>query len=120
MKLANKKIKKLLIIDTIVCICIGILGYISITHYLSSSWKDVAMPYLSENEEIISEIGITKKLKYKGMKENAEEDGRPVYFEVTTDRGEFFVILWMDAIQTNPNKFIVTKHIVKNVIVEKA
>ena len=112
MKLNSKTIKTIILVDLIVCICAGIFGILFFKLYLSTSWKNDAMPYLSKNEELICEIGIVEKVKYRGMHKCAEADGRPVYFEVTTERGEFFVILWMDTLENNSNEFFVTKHLV--------
>ena len=97
----------------LISLVVGIVSVIVLMVSENKTWTSVAEPYFSNNAEISEEIGEILNFKYLDMKSVSEEDGRPVCFKVLTQKGEFYITLWMEQISIEPDEFIVSKHLIE-------
>lgn len=89
---------------------LGVGSVFLIENLSKKHFEEYAWSYLSENSDLIGEIGEVQSYECLGREETGDQDGLPVHFEVKAEKGDFHVILWFTIISFDPDEYEIVKH----------
>ena len=111
----NKKIIIIVIAIGIFYVTAAIFGLTVQKVMLDKSnkyFEEIAEPYFSENAELEEEVGKIKSFECYGRAPKAEQDGLPVCYMVHGEKGDYYVVLWIETVNYETDQREVTKHLV--------
>lgn len=110
----SQKTKKIIIISAIayfvIVLIVSAVAPTILINKVNKYFENEARPYFAENDELQEEIGAILQYKCLGARSEGEKDGLPVCFEVKTEKGDFYVLLWFDTVSYDPDVHEVVKH----------